>query len=560
MRHFVILGCVILFLIFLIILGIIEDKKRKAALLDSFKNQFGKFAKTPEKKRDYSNLKEFHKMHSSAEAFSIDSITVDDLSIDSIFQKMNTCVSSAGEEVLYHRLQTLRTPEEETNLEKAVSYLIEQEKTRVGLQVALSKIGKRDGLSVLSVLEEEKEKKVSFLMHLLPVLLYVLSIILLIYKTGVGIIVLICSVFFSVISYYVTKRKILPYIESLGMILRLFKSVKMIDKDGLLASDALREIRSSKEEIYKRLGKVSGAVSYVIASESAGGSISGLLRDYFNLLFHVDLLAFSVLYDKLTKGKDEISALWILMGSLDTYISIASFRKALPYYAIPVFGEQEQFYMEAGYHMLVQKPVPNSATLKDSILLTGSNASGKSTYLRMIAVNLLLAQTIHTACAKSLCMPRLRIYSSMAIHDDLAKGDSFYMAEIKALRRVVEASMDKAGLPVICFVDEILRGTNTVERIAASTEILKALKREGTICVAATHDIELTKLLENEFHNLHFEEVMKEKDVFFSYKVKEGPATTRNAIDLLQNVGFAAEITENARQRANIFETTGEWK
>ena len=89
--------------------------------------------------------------------------------------------------------------------------------------------------------------------------------------------------------------------------------------------------------------------------------------------------------------------------------------------------------------------------------------------------------------------------------------------------------MDGEG-KVLCFVDEVLRGTNTVERIAASTQILKSLCHPGVLCFAATHDIELTELLQKDFDNYHFEEDIRDGDIFFNYRIKEGRATTRNAI------------------------------
>lgn len=87
---------------------------------------------------------------------------------------------------------------------------------------------------------------------------------------------------------------------------------------------------------------------------------------------------------------------------------------------------------------------------------------------------------------------------------------------------------------MLCFVDEVLRGTNTVERISASTEILKSLSAEQVLCFAATHDVELTELLAKEYDNYHFEEEIVEGDVRFNYRLLTGKATTRNAIKLLE--------------------------
>ena len=134
------------------------------------------------------------------------------------------------------------------------------------------------------------------------------------------------------------------------------------------------------------------------------------------------------------------------------------------------------------------------------------------------------------------------------------------MVEIQSLKRIIDAAAKDLGVPVICFVDEVLRGTNTVERIAASSAILENMSRMNALTFAATHDIELTYLLEKDYMNYHFREEMTDSGVEFSYKILEGPATTRNAIALLDNLGYDKEIIEKAKARAESFMKTGIWR
>lgn len=146
----------------------------------------------------------------------------------------------------------------------------------------------------------------------------------------------------------------------------------------------------------------------------------------------------------------------------------------------------------------------------------------------------------------------------MALQDDLEGGDSYYVVEIKALKRILDAEKEP-GRPVLCFVDEVLRGTNTVERIAASTQILKSLHKKSVLCFAATHDIELTELLKQDFNNYHFEEEIVDGDVIFQYKLLPGKATTRNAIQLLEIIGYDGDVIANARGMAERFVESGQW-
>ena len=147
----------------------------------------------------------------------------------------------------------------------------------------------------------------------------------------------------------------------------------------------------------------------------------------------------------------------------------------------------------------------------------------------------------------------------MSLKDDLTGGDSYYMVEIKSIKRILDQAARKDARPVLCFVDEVLRGTNTVERIAASTQIMKMLARRHTLCFAATHDVELTKLLASEYENYHFEEKIEEDDIFFPYLLVKGPAVSRNAIALLKMLGYDESIIEEAEAMAERFLKSGSW-
>ena len=119
------------------------------------------------------------------------------------------------------------------------------------------------------------------------------------------------------------------------------------------------------------------------------------------------------------------------------------------------------------------------------------------------------------------------------------------MAEIKSLKRILEQSEDTSSY-LLCFVDEVLRGTNTKERIAAGAQIMRYMQQKHTLCFAATHDIELAHMLPPDFENYHFDEEIEENDISFPYRLKEGYATSRNAIALLRIMGYPDEIVKKA--------------
>ena len=171
--------------------------------------------------------------------------------------------------------------------------------------------------------------------------------------------------------------------------------------------------------------------------------------------------------------------------------------------------------MEEIYHPLLHGAVTNSMELQHNCIITGSNASGKSTFIKTIAVNVILAQSIHTCTAKRMHLPHAKMITSMAVRDDILSGDSYFIKEIKYLKRILDAlSEDKL---VICVIDEILRGTNTQERIAASKAIMEYLAHHNCIAIVASHDKELTELEKIGYDNYHFSEEFGEEDIVFDY-------------------------------------------
>ena len=141
----------------------------------------------------------------------------------------------------------------------------------------------------------------------------------------------------------------------------------------------------------------------------------------------------------------------------------------------------------------------------------------------------------------------------MAIRDDLMAGQSYFIKEIKSLKRILDTVKE---LYCLCIVDEILRGTNTIERISASSAVLNFLDKENGMAIIASHDIELTELLKSSYGNYHFREQITNEGISFDYLLKEGPSRTRNAIKLLEFMGFSREIVDEAFANAKKMESS----
>jgi hypothetical protein len=183
------------------------------------------------------------------------------------------------------------------------------------------------------------------------------------------------------------------------------------------------------------------------------------------------------------------------------------------------------------------------------LLVTGSNMSGKSTLLRAIGANVVLAAAGGPACASALTLPPLRVHTSMRIEDSLAEGISLFMAELLRIKGVVEAGDGAAaeGARVLFLLDEILHGTNTAERRIAARGVVRHLLASGAIGAVSTHDLALAEVpaLAETAHAVHFREEVRSRDgagpgplLTFDYRLREGIATTRNALKLLDAVGL----------------------
>jgi DNA mismatch repair ATPase MutS len=144
----------------------------------------------------------------------------------------------------------------------------------------------------------------------------------------------------------------------------------------------------------------------------------------------------------------------------------------------------------------------------------------------------------------------------MALRDSIEKKESYFVTEIKSLRRILKKTEESF---CYCFIDEILRGTNTIERIAASSSVLESLGKTGSCIYVASHDIELTELL-RDYTNVHFRETYEGDDIIFDYKLLEGPSDSTNAILLLKVMGFGDDIIEQAQRRVENFLETRSWK
>lgn len=556
--EYVVFGvAVLVILAILFVKGIIDEKVNARKFKEDLKKNYGQLPKREYRPEQYANIAHYFYKHK--DKFSIDDITWNDLNMDEVFMGMNHTYSSAGEEYLYYML---RTPQQDTESfekeENAIHFFEQEEEKRVTFQCIFNKLGRIGKFSMYDYLEylDELGERTNQ-PHYIAIAGIFIAIIAFFWSVPMGIILLLGILIYNLMTYFRIKKEIEPYITSFAYIFKVLNCVKELEKNEVpVFQDEMAELHECMQKM-----KNFGHGAYLLMSPtrmSASSNPLEIILDYLRMTFHLDLIQFNHMLAEVRKHIDEIDKTLTLIGYMEATIAIGAYRKSLNYYCIPQFANGAGYQCEEEYHPLINNPVVNSIQTTKSVLLTGSNASGKSTFLKTVAINAILAQTIHTSLSRSYQADLFRICSSMSLRDDVMGGDSYYMVEIKSLKRILNEYANE-GNPILCFVDEVLRGTNTVERIAASTQILKSLNAGNNICFAATHDIELTQLLEEEYNNYHFEEEILDNDVHFNYKLLEGRASTRNAIKLLQVMGYSSVIVKTAERQAENFIATGNW-
>ena len=540
----------------LVIWSISAEHREKKNLIIRLKEQWGIPPVQEYSAEKYESLKVFYESLQD-EVKDVDDITWNDLDMDEIFELINNTQCSIGEEYLY---ALLRKPcfsiKELEERDRIIQYFSTHEKERILLQMKLNFIGKFSRITVFDYLSRVDQLKPNKnLPHYLMILSLIVSIALIFVKPEVGGVLTILCIGNNIMQYYRKKSQVEHFLSVFAFICRLLDSAKDIYQADMPELSAYTS--SLKEDCDKFTGFKRGAA--FVTAKKASGNLIDMIFDYFRMLFHIDLIKFNSMLAFFKENRTTFNRIFKNIGLLDSMIAVASFREYLPYYSLPALNNEKKRSLNVKdlFHPLIGEPVPNSITEQSSVLITGSNASGKSTFIKTLAINAILSQTIYTSTSKSYQANCFMIYSSMALKDNLFDKESYYMVEIKSLLRILNRVNE--DYPILIFIDEVLRGTNTLERIAASSRILSYLSKKNTMVFAATHDIELTQILEREYSNYHFQERIEENEVLFDYKLYVGKAVSKNAIKLLDMLKFPKEITRSAEQAAQDFLAKGEW-
>lgn len=550
----------LLALVLAAVVAAVRGSRRKA--LSRLRAEWGRPVPRPRKPEDLAGASR-SRVAALGETPALDERTWNDLDLDEVFAAIDRTESTLGREALYHRLRSGPGPRELEAFETLVTRLGEDASARERAQLALSRLQDPQGYALWWLARPDAiETRPWF--ALFPALSAVTLLLAAATPLYPGLLpALVGSLVASLAVRWLTD-------SSIGRASAAFRQLAPVIATG----EALQGIEALHgPETAPVTGPLGAGLARLAPLKTISRWISGnplmlsvsasplaltlgdlvnAVYEYLNLALLLDangvFFGAAALRSRGRALLDVVAAI----GDVDAAISVASLRAERSDWTRPRFlPAGAPALLEEARHPLVADAVPNSATLAagKGLLVTGSNMSGKTTFLRTVGVNVVLAQTLHTALASRYEAPALLVRSCIGRADDLPGGKSYYLVEVEALLGLVTASQGAA--PHLFLLDELFRGTNAVERIAAGQAVLAELVggADGSrphVVLAATHDGELVDLLEGSYSPCHFGDAVVDDQLVFDHRLRPGRATSRNAIAILRMRGAPEAMVERA--------------
>lgn len=339
-----------------------------------------------------------------------------------------------------------------------------------------------------------------------------------------------------IIPDYLQLNRIAPELESLS------GSISLIEKKEF-KTDLIKKLQAkyktglvTSSESIKKLKKVLDLLDI---------RLNPLVFIPLNTFLFWDLQQIFTLEKWKIANKHNIRDWFGTLAEIECLSSIANLAFNHPENSFPRISNKEGvFIADSMGHPLIakEKMVCNSFStegVNQMNLITGSNMAGKSTFLRSIGINIVLAMMGSTVFARSLALSPMKVLSSMRVSDNLEESTSTFYAELKKLKEVINSVYNNEK--VFLLLDEILRGTNSADRHAGSKALIKQLIHHKAVGLIATHDLELAKLADefpDKIHNYHFDVQVANDELYFDYKLKRGICQSMNASLLMKKIGI----------------------
>ena len=477
----------------------------------------------------------------------VDDQTWYDLALHKVFDQLNYTQSSIGAEALYQKMRLLRFQPDDS-LRELEEFFERQPDLRLRVQVIMNQLGKKNHNMARSIVANPGRHYSYLYLYIFLACLPVLALFFLPFYRIPALTVLFASMCFNIIFSIVRNGFNKIRLDQVSYLVRLFASAEKLSRLALPDQEALKQATQP----FKKAGVISG-----VLQTPTGSSEMEIILIYLNLLFLIPQIAQVYIYNQVKSYQKEAQETINLLGEMEVAISLLRHKRDFELICQPHFSKEGGIRGKSLYHPLIANPVVNDVSFEKNMVISGDNASGKSTYLKMVAINCILAQGLGFAYGDSLELSYGHVMTSMDVSDDIEVGDSYFITESKTILRMIE-SLEKSGFHYF-FIDELFKGTNTIERIGSGLGIVRWLSRHDCLYMISSHDIELVAASGAVNDNYHFDSRYVDGEIVFDYQIKQGAAVTKNAVNTLKSLHFPSEITQTSQELIRQYEETGKW-
>ncbi|WP_407483657.1 MutS-related protein [Elizabethkingia meningoseptica] len=481
---------------------------------------------------DLESIKKYYGFRSKKEKLfqDISEEISEDLNLDFLFFKLNKTNSKIGKQYFYSKFRIIET-EQDKQLQEYTEYFTHN--NSIPVEQELDKLNKSKDYEILDLILNDIYVNPKYLNYakLSIALLFVIVILGFFAKQ----MLLFLLPLFMANAYYHYANK--NYVEYYNLIIsRLHKTLTVAKNIG-------RNAYFAKEYQSIPLKKLKGTfwtsnVSVQLAKNEFL-IFFWLITELLKIAFNLEIFGFSRKVKILNAAKPELLRVYEYIGKIDTANNLSKIKNDYPN-CTPVFVDKKQIEVQDMHHPLIDDCVTNSLDIENSsIVLTGSNMSGKTSFMRCFAINVIFAQSFGFCFAKAYKAPFMKILSSISIQDNITESKSYYLQEVLRIQHFLNETPQFQ----LVLIDEIFRGTNAKERIAISKAVLKAINTDHHIVFVTTHDLEIAHYLEGQQYKLFFfsEEVDKD-EIKFTFKINPGINTKTNAIRILEMYNYPEHI------------------
>jgi hypothetical protein len=486
----------------------------------------------------------FELTRETANELTLDDRTWSDLEFDRLFSLADSTRSPLGSQCLYRRLRTYVANESTLEGEYAIyKQLANDAPLREAIQLAASLLQNDSNALICDALfgQEPRQPLWAPLIFLLSGL-SILSCVVAIFVHPVAW-VFAALVFCNVVLLFFANYR---FHEVYSTAARIGNMVGVAVRLSRIQSAAHLSQIAALRDLLRHNVEIRRAFRWFLLKRDE--SLLGSMAFYLQLLFLVDLAAGAIAIARMQRLRRPLQVIFEAVGSLDATVSVASWMSRHPAHCCPKISGEHRIEIEDGYHPILSDAVTNSISLAGrSALVVGSNMAGKTTFIKMIGTNIILGRTLGVCFASSAVIPRSTVMTSIRLEHSIESGKSHFFSEIERILLFLRTA-EETGRGVF-LIDELFRGTNTPERIAAAKAVLEVMARHAQV-LATTHDIELQAHLEQQYSIYHFTE-NPDLPAVFDYKLRAGISNARNAIALLERIGFSESIIREARRLLN---------